>query len=108
MGWASGVGFVTFLIFGEFVVFSLFGVAQVSISCLYCASMATLWHTLRVTVGAGVDDMRDQGADGAALRRSLRRRAGPRRVGHHHPSHLKPALAPLCSSPLGSSIANLQ
>ena len=55
--------------------------------------MAALWRTLRVTVGAGVDDMRDQGADGAALRRSLRRRAGPRRVGHHHPSHLKPALA---------------
>ena len=107
MGWASGVGFVTFLIFGEFVVFSLFSVAQVSISSLYrasiaplwllySASIAPLWRTLRVTVSAGVDDMRDQGADGAALHRSLRRRAGPRRVGHHHPSHLKP----LCSSTL--------
>ena len=66
--------------------------------------MAALWRTLRVTVGAGVDDMRDQGADGAALRHSLRRRAGPRRVGHHHPSHLKPALAPLCGSLCGSSL----
>ena len=42
MGWASGVGFVTFLIFGEFVVFSLFGVAQVRFSSLYSASIATL------------------------------------------------------------------